>query len=1071
MTDNVRANSNANSVQSRDFTNGNNNSIEKINDQIKEIINKAIENSRLNSVFSDGKLTLAELKGFIADETTLPFGTTQRIFDYYNNSGGTIDSSGIDRLFKDGVLSQGSDGLSINFSRLYGLAGISVDGFIRSAVDHDGSALDPENDLWPLAYDANRDSVLSPDEILDIENDRIFKGYNPDGSIDIDTRWRDWNAIASGGTGQVVLGLSGLPEGSTATFSVVDRNGNVITWIVVDGSADDGDPASGSISFNVPSDSRNFDPAVPFAVVLTGSDGTKLGETYFTRDVDQGYVPATSLGSSLYNIDSSGTADFGNGNTIETFYFGATKPDVSFQSLSGDGTLSSGGTLNDPGLIQGITQEFLITARDSDEPALNQFYYAYLTLTLQVGDTVGSTTYSQADIDNLDKAAASQYISDVLSGVKPGGAGVVALYTAAAENYISGNYTILSDGSIVKNSDLARYDDEGELVNTPIDALDRTPTTRFEFYQAGLNEIQAGGYDGATNADGTPFDAAASLAFIDNPVTLLKPPVPTDYNNEYDLQSVATLILGIPAGSEQDIFTILQKLRPLTFVTGNLAKLTPQQQGDFVQLLTLWAADYSKNPTDPKALGGLQRLSAYLPGLSAEAQTRIRAIVQVLDKTGSIAVLAGLFGVVGGALGIAYSDDAKTTAAGVHSIVASTQYANKYGSAVAAFADAFFKENLGATRLDQYISYGSTYGQQVGGRGSAALLATLPATIQDVNFAISREYRQVWARNPTATVQENLLTAISNVKEQYASRNIDIPTQYAKFSDRLTSLVSQVDSFPGHVIIGDLLAKLSGSAATERGFALTLAAIQGGAGNEVFGVRFNSIDRTKYLNILEKNNIRLTSTEISTLENLVAASQQYKGAVAAQNGTVADRTLLDAALAKANDVFKTSSSADDIASANTLAADGKIAQADGTFIASASKFAKAFGGAPFIITGIFGAALGITTIVRDPNDPVAIAEGSLGIAAGGASVVAGLAALGLLPAVVFPPALIIAGVLGAPSLIFPFLNPGGPSVDLYGGVDFYQQLEDYGFAKPGSTENVQKETDAYLDEEYPESDF
>jgi hypothetical protein len=667
--------------------------------------------------------------------------------------------------------------------------------------------------------------------------------------------------------------------------------------------------------------------------------------------------------------------------------------------------------------------------------------------------------------------------------VKPGSEAVRREWSAAQAEYVTENYTTLTNGTntyVVRNDQLRAYDEslengDGEAIAFgPLDGFDRRATTLQEFYQASSNTVASEFYDGKTNEDGTPFDASAALAFYNNPLTSLYSVPATDYNNEFDLQSLATLIGSIPPGSEGDIFTILQKLRPTTFVLGNLAKLTPQQQKDFVELLKLWAADYSKNPTDPKALGGLQRLSAYLPGLSADAQTRIGAFVGVLDKTGSIAVLAGLFGVVGGALGIAYSEDGKTTAAGVQSIVASTQYANKYGNAVAAFADYFFKENLGATRLDQFISYGSTYGQQVGGRGSAAILATLPLSVQAADIAIVAEFDRLKAIDVAAGAPRSdktiLLEAIGNVKKTYASRNVDIPTAYGKFFDRLTSLVSQVDSIPANVLVEDLLGKLSGSATTERGFALTLAAIQGGAGDEVFGVTFAAIDEVQFLDILKKNNIRLSSEEITALRDLVFEAREYKNNVysGAQNGTTPSRAALDAALDRANTVFKTSSNADDIALANSLG-DGKILQADGTFIESASKFAKAFGGASFIITGLFGAALGITTIVQDPKNPVAIAEGSLGIAAGAASVGAGLAALGLLPAVAFPPLLIIAGVLGALSLIFPFLNLGGPSVDIYGAVDLYEQLEAYGFAKPGSTDTIEDETDAQLDEQYPDN--
>lgn len=183
-----------------------------------------------------------------------------------------------------------------------------------------------------------------------------------------------------------------------------------------------------------------------------------------------------------------------------------------------------------------------------------------------------------------------------------------------------------------------------------------------------------------------------------------------------------------------------------------------------------------------------------------------------------------------------------TNAAGVQSIIASAQYANKYGNSVAAFADYFYKENLGATRLNQYLSYGSTYGQHVGGRGSAAFLAKLPATLQQVNSKILTQYLLLTAQNPGQPANETLTEAINKVKKTYTSRNVDIPVQYGKFFDRLIALVGQVDEIPAGFRAGEFLAKLSGSVTTERSFALTLAAIQGGLGDTVFGVTFSAVN-------------------------------------------------------------------------------------------------------------------------------------------------------------------------------------------------------------------------------------
>jgi hypothetical protein len=324
---------------------------------------------------------------------------------------------------------------------------------------------------------------------------------------------------------------------------------------------------------------------------------------------------------------------------------------------------------------------------------------------------------------------------------------------------------------------------------------------------------------------------------------------------------------------------------------------------------------------------------------------------------------------------------------------------------------------------------------------------------------------------PYPTDKELLLDAIETTKVKFTKRNLNVPTQYSKFFDRLNAIVSSIDEIPVGTATPDFLAKLAGAVSTDRNFALTLTVIKNNAGSDFFGVRFNAIDDADFEKILKKNNVNLSIPEAKALDDLVVSSQQFKNesAIAAQNGTVANRAALNTALDNANKVFKTPIDPDEISKITKLALDSGIAPDDASFIARASQFAKALNVGGYLVGGILDFALGITSIVKNPNDPRVIAQGALGITAGTASFFAGLAALGVISAAALPPLAIIAGVLSVVGFIVSLARGESDGPDLYGAVDLFERLEEYDFAKPGSVEIIQDETDAQLDEKYPDT--
>jgi hypothetical protein len=1105
---------------------------------------------------------------FLTGTPTSPLSPQEQlVFNYFNNKGVFGDAEAKAAL-SSGVLVVTNGVVSIDYGKFYSLAGVTDD-FRKIAVDKDGKALTAEQaNYFVRTYDAATDSVSSG-ALQQAKTEGLLIGYTADGKVQIDTSQFYLSNEAYAGSSRAPFVLNDLPKGATATFTFYDPAGVKQSVTVVDGGKNDRNPAEGSVSFNLPSNPAFINGDVPISVVVTDPSGTRLGETLF-KQVAGSLVAEPPVGSSSYYIDSS--------DPSLTFSYKATPANVTFQIIDDKGVLGPSDGLEAAPLQPGILTAFLERAKNSDDPVLQEFYHAYVTLSLREGDVLGDTTLSAASIANLDTDAATQYINDVVNGTIPGFEAVKREYSAAQSEFIAANYTTVSGNGqtyIIYNEDLAAYDESLETKDGQpnltgiLDGFDRRATTVQDFYKASENNSASGYYK---DADGAPRSVDNELAALDDPINAIAgPPAATNYNNEYDLSVIAAQINSLPPGRDQEIIELIEDFRPTIFVTGNLSKLTPQQRTDLGQFIRAWAADYSTQTTsvdkDGKIIttASIERTLARYPATAKS----VGGFVALLDKIGGIAVLAGAFGIVGGALALSGDSHNKyDQIGGITSIVGSTQYANKYGNAVAAFTDRFFSENLGATRLDRYISYGATFGQQVGGLGSSKFLKDLPATLQEVNKKIDEAYARIALQNPANTHAQNLQAAVNEVKGTFTTNNvdvnikdvvariekknptntpqqnwdaavaevkkkfnssefnlnfdaahtriaaansnntpeqniqaaldetkktfkspsIDIPVQYGKYFDRLSSLVSQIDNIPAGITPLDLLAKLTGSASTDRGFALTLAAIENGLGDETFGVTFKGLNDTQFQEILTKNNIRLTAPQLSALKELVAASEDYKTAVsyAARDSseglalTTVDNTRLTDALTNVNKEFGVVATADDIAKQNkTLTAlNTTFTEADTAFIARASLFAKAFGSAAFVATGILGVALGViglTNVIKDGNgvtgkETLVIFESAASIVSGLASILAGLAAFGLLPAAAFPPALIIAGLFGALGLVFPALNLilYGRAPDIYGAVDIYKTLDSYGFVKPGGVDAIKEETEKQLEDNYPD---